>query len=52
MSLAIKMLQDILEEIGLPIVLGKCMYIFDLVRATIQIFVMGSRGRSIITYDL
>ena len=43
---------NILKEIGLPVVLGKCMYIFDLMRATIRIFVMGSRGRSIIIYDL
>ena len=43
---------NILEEIGLSVVLGKYMNIFDFVRATIWIFVMGPRGRFLITYDL
>ena len=47
-----KMFQDILEEVGLPVMLGKNMKWYDVVRATILIFVMDSRGRFFITYDL
>ena len=51
-STELNIIFSILKEIGLAVVLGKYVNIFDFVRATIWIFVMGSRGRSIITYDL